>query len=390
MKLTKEEQEMADGKQGKAVKQSMEILVALGEIFGAEKMVPVVSVQVSGVSYANLGDAGLDYLSELAKDGRVKVFTTLNPAGMDLENWKALGMTQEFADKQKAVIDAFAKMEIKTTCTCTPYFVGNRPKKGDNIAWGESSAVTFANSVLGARTNKEGGPSALAAALTGKTPEYGLHLDENREPQVIVEVNAELKDETYFGALGYIIANKFGNKIPLITNIPKATEDELKQLAAALPTYGGPAIFHIKGITPNEFTEPTEKIELNEEDFLQAKKEMNDVGEVDFVLLGCPHCSLEEVRRISEKIAGKKVKKEFWVALARPIKKLAEEKGYVKIIEDAGAKFACDTCHVVAPLKGRFNCVATNSAKGIFYGRGKNDFKMKLMTFDECIKEAVR
>ncbi len=390
MKLTQKEQEMFEGKHGIATKKSMEILVALGEIFGAERLVPVTSVQVSGVSYANLGDAGLEYLEEMAKDGKVKVYTTLNPAGMDTENWQALGISPEFAEKQKKVIEAFAKMGIHTTCTCTPYYIGNRPKKGENISWGESSAVTFANSVLGAKTNKEGGPSALAAALTGRTPEYGLHLDENRQAQVLVEVNAEMKDETDFGALGYLIGKRIGNKIPLIIGIKETTEDRLKALSASLPSWGGTAIFHIKGITPNETTEPSERIELKQEDFEKAKQEMNDECEVDFVLLGCPHCSMDELERISKLLKGKKVKKEFWVAVARPVKKQAEKKGYVKTIEEAGAKFACDTCHVVAPLKGRFNCVMTNSAKGVFYGRGKNNFKMQLNTLEGCVEEATR
>ncbi len=389
MKLTQEEQEMLEGKQGNAARKSMEILTALGDIFGAKRLVPVTSVQVSGVSYANLGDAGLEYLEEMAKDGKVKVLTTLNPAGMDMENWKALGISPEFAEKQKKVIDAFAKMGIQTTCTCTPYFIGNRPKKGEHISWGESSAVTFANSVLGAKTSKEGGPSALAAALTGRTPEYGFHLDKNRQAQVLVEVKTDLHDETDFGALGYLVGKKIGNKIPLIIGIKKATEDQLKSLSASIVTYGAPALFHIKGITPNEIIEPSEKIELSAADIEQAKKEMFDEGETDFVLLGCPHCSIEELGKIANLLKGKKVTKETWICTARPIKKQAEEKGYVRIIEESGAKFACDTCHVVAPLKGRFKCVAINSAKGVFYGRGKNNFKMQLKTQEKCIEDAT-
>ena len=183
MELTKQEQAMLDGKEGYAVRKSMEILVALGEIFGAKSLIDVGSVQVAGVSYHNLGDAGLEFLDSLAKDGRVKVLTTLNPAGMDLENWQQLGISPEFAEKQNLVIDAFTRMGILISCTCTPYLIGNLPLYGEHVAWSESSAVTFANSVLGARTNREGGPSALAAAFVGKTPCYGLHLDENRVPR---------------------------------------------------------------------------------------------------------------------------------------------------------------------------------------------------------------
>jgi predicted aconitase len=176
MYLTKNEERMLDGKEGYAVKKSMEILVALGNIYGAEKLIEVGSVQVAGVSYHNLGDAGLEFLNELAKDGKVRVLTTLNPAGMDLENWRNLGIDEEFARKQNMVIEAFSKMGIIISCTCTPYLIGNLPRYGEHIAWSESSAVTFANSVIGAKTNREGGPSALAAAFVGKTPCYGLRI----------------------------------------------------------------------------------------------------------------------------------------------------------------------------------------------------------------------
>ncbi len=192
MYLTKNEQKMLDGEEGYAAKKSMEILVALGNIYGAEKLIEVGSVQVAGVSYHNLGDAGLEFLNELAKDGKVKVLTTLNPAGMDLENWQNLGIDPEFARKQNLVIEAFSKMGIIVSCTCTPYLIGNLPRYGEHVAWSESSAVTFANSVIGAKTNREGGPSALAAAFVGKTPCYGLHLDENRVPDIHVEVDGGL------------------------------------------------------------------------------------------------------------------------------------------------------------------------------------------------------
>ena len=182
MYLTKNEEKMLDGEEGYAVKKSMEILVALGNIYGADRLVEIGSVQVAGVSYHNLGDAGLEFLNELAEDGKVKVLTTLNPAGMDLEDWRNLGIDPEFARKQNLVIEAFSKMGIVISCTCTPYLIGNLPRYGEHIAWSESSAVTFANSVIGAKTNREGGPSALAAAFVGKTPCYGLHLDQNRVP----------------------------------------------------------------------------------------------------------------------------------------------------------------------------------------------------------------
>jgi predicted aconitase len=163
MRLTPEQNEMLDGSQGRATRKAMQILVALGEIYGAERMIPVSSVQIAGVSYDNLGEAGLQFLSEMADGGgKVRVQTTLNPAGMDIENWHSLGIQPDFAEQQGRVLEAYSRMGVTTTCTCTPYLTGNLPLFGEHIAWSESSAVCYANSVLGARSNREGGPSALA------------------------------------------------------------------------------------------------------------------------------------------------------------------------------------------------------------------------------------
>ncbi len=390
MKLTKEEIEMLEGKQGNAVKKSMEILTALGEIYGAERLVSITSVQVAGVSFDNLGDAGLEYLDELAKDGRVRVLTTLNPAGMDLENREALGISEEFAVKQKLVIDAFAKMGVITTCTCTPYLIGNAPHFNQHIAWSESSAVCYANSVLGARTNREGGPSALASAFTGKTPLYGMHLDENRNAQVKINVSEMPRGTQWFGALGKAVGDKIKNKPAYITGIEEATIEELKSMSASIATYGGAAIFHIEGITPSKTPIPTEEITVTKQDLEKALSDMTDDCEVDFVSVGCPHASIHEIEVLAKLLEGKTVKKEFWITTARPTKKIADQMGFSKVIEGAGAKFAADTCCVVAPIKGRFKCLATDSAKGCFYGAGKNNFKVKIMSVEQLVEEACK
>ena len=161
---------MLAGEAGPGVQKAIEIVVALGRIYGAADLVAVTSVQVAGVSYKNLGDAGLEFLQEWAAQGaRARVPATLNPAGMDLASWRELGFSEAFARRQEAVIAAYVALGITLTCTCTPYLVGHVPEFGQHVAWAESSAVSYANSVLGARTNREGGPSALAAAITGRT-----------------------------------------------------------------------------------------------------------------------------------------------------------------------------------------------------------------------------
>ena len=384
---------MLNGDEGFAVQKSMEILVALGDIFGANSLIKVGSVQVAGVSYHNLGDAGLEFLNELAKDGRVKVLTTLNPAGMDLENWQQLGISPEFAEKQNLVIDAFKRMGILISCTCTPYLIGNLPLYGEHVAWSESSAVTFANSVLGAKTNREGGPSALAAAFVGKTPCYGLHLDENRVPDVHVQVNTSLTKLSDWGALGYAIGKKAENKIPYITGIKSAERDQLKSFCASVVTYGAKPLFYMKGVTPGAELQiqPKETVSIEQADLKNAYENINDeVSDIELVCVGCPHCSINEIAKVAELLKGKKVADgtEFWVATSRVAKQLADKRGYTQAIEAAGAKFACDTCMAVAPLKGRFKSLATTSAKGCFYSR-QNNMKTKMGSIEECVQAAV-
>ena len=399
MQLTTEEQAMLAGDYGQATQKAMEILNALGTIYGAARLIPVTSVQISGVSYANLGEAGLEFLAEMADGGgKSRVLTTLNPAGMDVENWPALGIEPEFARNQQRVIDAFARMGVITTCSCTPYLFGNNPHFGEHIAWAESSAVCYANSVIGARTNREGGPSALAAALTGRTPAYGYHLVENRQPTVSVEVNGRLVENNHFGALGKAIGQKLeasGQKpIPYICGIDQASMEQLKSFCASIATYGGTALFHMEGITPEAayIVPPEQTITITQAEIDEAERSMNDaaIDEIDFVSLGCPHLSIKEIARIAELLDGHHVTKEFWITTARPTKQMADMMGYTAIIEASGAKFATDTCCVVAPIKGRFKVLATDSAKACYYAYAKNKFKTVLKPFDEVVGEALR
>jgi len=398
MQLTPHEQSLLNGDHGPAAQKAMQILATLGRIFGADRMIPIASVQVSGVSYANLGEAGLAWLAEMASGGgRAKVFTTLNPAGMDIENYKNLGISEDFAINQRRVLEAFKAMGIVTTCSCTPYLFGNLPRFGEHIAWAESSAVCYANSVLGARTNREGGPSALAAALTGVTPAYGYHLDENRQPTVHVVVEADIRSNPDFGALGKAIGDRLQaestGKVPLITGLAEASLENLKSFCASIATFGGVALFHIPDLTPeaNLFAPPKKSLRITQADLDQARQNLNTAtpDEVDFVSLGCPHLSLREIQRIAELLEGQQVKKEFWITTSRPVKGMADQMGYTAVIEAAGAKFATDTCCVVAPIKGRFTALATDSAKACYYAEGKNRFKTRLLDFDDVIREAL-
>lgn len=390
---------MIAGKHGPATKKAMEILFALGKIYGAKTMTPIVSAQIAGVSYDNLGEAGLHFLSEMAAGGgKTRVLTTLNPAGMDVENGEAMGIPAAFAEQQARVIEAFSRMGVITTCTCTPYLSGNLPRFGEHIAWAESSAVCFANAVIGARTNREGGPSALASALTGFTPAYGLHLDKNRRPTLTVQVDAAVNGTADFGALGRAIGEKIAarglDRVPYICGIDHATVEELKSFCASIATYGGVAMFHMPGITPEAglHAPPAATLQVTQSDIDAAWESMSDAApeEVDFVSLGCPHLSIAEIAQIAALLKGKRVTKTFWITTSRPTKHIADRMGYTKIIEDSGAIFATDTCCVVAPIRGRFHALATDSAKACYYAASKNRFKTLIRAFDDVIAEALR
>jgi predicted aconitase len=404
MQLTTEEQVMLNGDSGKAVQKAMQILVALGTIYEADGMIPVSSVQVAGVSYDNLGEAGLQFLEEMLAGGATtRVLTTLNPAGMDIENWRVLGIDPEFAQKQMQVIDTFTRIGILPTCTCTPYYSGNLPQFGQHIAWAESSAVCFANSVIGARTNREGGPGALAAALTGRTPNYGFHQTQNRKPGVtfIVESDNQSMDTSstwWFGALGKamgeILETMQDHPVPYIQGIEHASQEGLKSFCASLATYGGCALFHMDNITPEagQFLTPKDKVVISDQDIETATASLSDTAssDVDFVSLGCPHLSIREIARIAQLLNGKQVVKEFWITTSRSVKQLADLAGYSRIIENSGAKIAADTCCVVAPIQGRFHTIVTDSAKACYYARGKHRFNTVFKPFDDVVLEAVK
>jgi len=375
MHLTKEEERMYEGEEGTAVEKCMEILVALGDIYEAEKLVNISSAQISGVSYKTIGNAGLEFLQELSKDAHVRVPSTLNPAGVDLDNWKELGFSEEFTKKQLAIVEAYQKMGVSTTCTCTPYLVGNVPMVGSHIAWSESSAVCYANSVLGARTNREGGPGALSAAICGRTAEYGYHLNEGRKPDLVVEVETIVKGSD-FGAIGYMVGNQIGGGVPYFRFKTPPSTDQLKWLGAALASSGSVALYHVENVTPeNKWAkeyidlENIEKISLNRTDVDETRSILSTSPEKpDLICVGCPHASLEEIKTVADLVVGKQLKNMLWVCTSISIKAAADRMGYSKIIEDSGGKIVCDTCMVVAPIEELdYKVVGVDSAKAANY-----------------------
>jgi len=292
---------MLAGEEGPAASKMLELLVALGEVFGAERLVKVESAHISGVSYKNLGEAGLEWLEEQAEMGaRARIRATLNPAGMDMERWREMGVPREFAEGQERVIMAFRKMGVDPTCTCTPYLVGHVPRFGSQIAWAESSAVCYANSVIGARTNRESGPTSLASAVTGLAALYGYRLDESRRPGAIVEVAAELRDTMDYSALGYLTGRRLGTTVPYFRGLGKPSLESMKALGAACATSGGIALWHGEGVTPEAegmkgHLEGLDRITVEQADLEEAVATLTRPLVNPIIALGCPHSTLDEM-----------------------------------------------------------------------------------------------
>lgn len=382
------------GEEGEAVRKSMELLVALGNVFEAEKLVPVESAHISGVSYKNLGEAGTEWLEEQAMMGaKCRIKATLNPAGMDMEKWEEMKVPQEFAEGQKRVINAFSDMGIEPTCTCTPYLIGHVPRRGTQVAWAESNAVCFVNSVLGARTNRESGPTTLASAVTGVTAYYGYRLTENRKAEKIIDIQVELESRLDYSALGYVIGKLMRSSVPYFKNMANPDIESLKTLGAACATSGGITLWHAEDITPeaewaSQYLEGVETITVEKKDLENAKERLMSDPKNPTYCIGCPHCSLSEIEETANLVKGKELHGRLWVFTSRSVYQQAETAGLIKVIENAGGRVYRDTCMVVAPLHEMgWTGVGTNSMKGGHYSVA-HGFPTRLATMDKLIEEA--
>jgi predicted aconitase len=387
MYLDRDDEKILGGEYGETRQKMMEILVALGKVFGAERLVPIASAQIAGASYKTIGRWGLEWLQSL--DARVAVPSILNPIGMPRDRWEEMGISAEFAERQTEVLDAYRRLGVRLECTCTPYYL-SITSYGDHLAWSESSAVAYANSVIGARTNREGGPSALAAAMIGKTPEYGLHIWENRMPQIAIRVEGE-EDASpradHYGAIGYLAGKQVGNRIPIFSGI-RPNRDQLKALGAAMAATGAVALFHVDRITPESRTprfrnEATETITIERSEIEGVFEEI----EVDAVAVGCPHCSGDQLVRISELIRGRTTTKPFYIFAARGV--IRENRETVAVIERSGARVFEDTCMVVSPGMDRFDAIMVDSGKALAYVPNMCGALARIGTLEECVAEAT-
>jgi len=387
MYLTPEEEKIYNGELGWAYQVSMRILTRLGELFGATRLIPIDSAHISGVSYKTIGDAPINFLEAIVKSGgKVKASSTINPSVFDPNHAKEMATSTEAIEKQTQIINLYSDMGINPTLTCTPYYL-SKPADGSHLAWSESSAVIYANSILGAWTNREGGPSALAAALVGKAPDYGIHQPEKRQPNILVEVEPKLKREIDFGALGIHVGRMLEDKVPVFSGLGEYTETDLKQLGASLASSGMTSIFYPSMM---EKMKGLEKITVEEKALKKAVDDLSTTsGSPDLVFLGCPHCSLNELKQAAGMLKGRNVKKDvrLWVCTSRCMR--ARAKKYIDVIESAGGKVLCDTCVVVTWIdKLGVDTLMTNSAKTAYYAPTLNRVKVVFQPMNRCIEAA--
>ena len=398
MRLTPEQENILEGKQGKTRQKAIRLLIDLGKAANAERLVPVTSAHVSGVSPLTGGDGLIQFLEDLVSDsdGTAVVDTTLNSAGCDRSRFEEMDIpAKDYVEKQQMILDAYEKLGIELSLSCTPY--DNILEKG-NASWAESNAVCFANSYSELRTNRESGLSALATSLSGFTPEYGLLLDENRIPNIKVNVLCELKEPVDYSILGDWIGKQIEPKwkldfgpIPHIYGINKFDFESKKALTAASANYGSALLF-VDSFT-KEPSDTKYQAEINF-DYKDLEERYNDLApktEVDLVTIGCPQASIEEIERTAGFVKGKQIPgKRLWVFTSSVNFDEANEKGYVKTIEKAGGMVLRETCpEVVHYNHKKVKHILTNSMKAEHYLKsGLNSINTSVSRLSECIKHA--
>ena len=405
MYLTDQEKAILDGAQGKAPQLAMEILAKIGEINEADRLIPISSVHLVLHAYKSAFDAGVDTAEKIAEmGGQFIVPTTIDPYGMDAEDWKGARTPDHYAAQQIRLENAVMKMGVVPVWTCTPYYGFNLPRFGDNVAWSESSAVAYANTVIGARTNRQTAIVDICCGILGKTPETGLHLQQNRYGEVLVRLKAdrELKSWEY-PALGYLLGKKLGSRIGVVEGMKgDPRHEDLKSLCAAAAASGSVTLLHIVGVTPEARNlqeafggnKPLEESEVTLKDLQDTRDAMCTTKDdkVDFVALGCPHYTINEIKQVHNLLKGRKINPgtSFWIYANSYAIKLAEKMGLRRELEEAGVVIRAETCMIISPVASwGFKTLMTDSGKCSYYGPAECGTDIIFASVEECVEAAV-
>jgi len=406
IQLSERDRALLEGDLGPAARMATSILVRMAEVVGAREMLDITRAHIDATIY--VGDAGLEFAERVASlGGRVVVPSTLNVSGLDEHHWKEWSVPEDWAAKAHRQMIAYQKMGTIPIWTCAPYQTEYAPKLGEQIAWGESNAIVFANSVLGARTERYPDYLDIAAAIAGRVPAVGLHLEENRRGQLVFDLRsipqAIASRDDFYPVLGHLVGKLADERIPVLANLnARPTEDQLKALGAAASSSGSVALFHVVGVTPEAPTlnaalhgrSPEETLEVAMDDLKAARRELQTATgeELDLVVLGSPHFSFEELKRLAPLLEGRErhPRVTFLVTTSRGMRDLAAAAGLLRTLEEFGGRVTVDTCILATPMLPKsVRRLMTNSGKYALYSPGLLGVEVAYGSLEDCVSSAV-
>ena len=419
LQLSENDQAKLDGAAGAGVAMAMRMVVALAGVMQADRLIDIASAHIDGCLYH--GQAGLDFAERLVALGaRVTVPTTLNVSSLDLLHPGLVRLPPADAGAARRLMDAYVALGARSTWTCAPYQESDRPAQGSDIAWAESNAIVFANSALGARTERYGDFIDVCAAITGRVPYAGLHVPDRRVPTIAVDCSAipsrVLDGEAAWAALGHAVGARVASGIPLLTGIDEhvVDEDRLKAFGAAAASAGGVALFHVESVTPEArdadaaWADGIAGIAISAADLCAARDQLTTAiapARLDAVSLGTPHMSLTEFAKLAAELTGgvltagglaaEGVARPFhpdctvWISTSRSVLTEARERGYLEIVERFGARIVVDTCTYLVPILGEnVHTVMTTSGKWAWYAPTNLGVDVVFGSLAECVASA--
>lgn len=404
--LTDSDLNKLQGNHGPATQMAMSILVQMAQIYGATELMAITGAHIDSTIY--IGEAGLEYAERLASLGaRVAVPTTLNVSGLDEHHWQEWAVPAGWARNAQRQMLAYQSMGCIPTWTCAPYQTDWRPKFGQQIAWGESNAIVFANSVLGARTERYPDLLDICCAITGLVPATGLHMTENRAGDLLLilqDISITLQsDDAFYPVLGHLVGKIAQDRVPVIAGLQVTPgEDQLKALGAAAASSGTVALFHIIGITPEAPSQeaafhgrqPSRVVPVTLQLLRAARQELTTAlgDQLDMVVLGSPHFSLAEYKALAQLVTGKRCHPDvkFLVTSSRAMSLLADQAGYLRTLQDFGGKVTVDTCILATPmLPAGIKTLMTNSGKYAYYAPGMLNTQVTYGSLADCVDSAM-
>jgi len=384
LELTREEESALKGEQGETMQTAYRILVATGEATDAEKLVPIEWAHLSGVNYNTIGDAGEEFLSRISKDARVKVKTSLNPMGFDIDNVSNYNLDDNFISKQLSIKQSYETMGVIPSFSCIPYEIFDIPKEGTQVSFAESNAAIHANSFDNLKTNKESAFSALASALTGKSPYSSLRKETSSK--LTIRMKVDNPNELTYGMLGFF-AGKVGNESVNISGIGQMDRRSCKSLCGGMGTSGTCAKFNF-----DEDDADSEKVDFDKSEMNKVYDELNTCEKGDLITLGSPQLGLEEISDLAVRLKGRSFKKRCMIFCPRVIKEQATKLGHTNELEHAGCEILSDCCTCLTPLikKDEVDGVTTNSIKGAYYLKNSNGVDVNLKSLSEILEEETK